>query len=297
MNRVNDLLKKRNILPKKYIKKGKVVKIETDQESFIVKKEKITKDVYNYLKSRNFDYMPKRLTNIEEPEQIMEYIDSYNIPVEQKAIDMIDLVSLLHNKTTHYKEIDSEMYQKIYNDLDGNLEYLYNYYTDMITLIESKEYMSPSEYLLARNISNIYNSIDFSKKHLDTWFAEVKDEKKARMVVLHNNLSLDHFIRNDNSYLISWGKSKIDMPIFDLYKLYKNHALDLDFSSLLERYETNYPLLKCEKDLLYILVSIPEIIEFKNNELQTCESISNKIDVLYKTYELVSPYYLESAES
>ena len=64
-------------------------------------------------------------------------------------------------------------------------------------------------------------------------------KEKQRFVVLHNNLDLSHFIKNKESYLINWDKSNIDIPIFDLYKLYKRHALDFNFENLLKTYEKN----------------------------------------------------------
>lgn len=82
-------------------------------------------------------------------------------------LDLIKLVSLLHNKTTHYKEVDFADYKTIYETLSNNIEYLYSYYNDIITLIETKVYMSPSEYLLARNISKIFGSLNFSKQELE----------------------------------------------------------------------------------------------------------------------------------
>ena len=59
----------------------------------------------------------------------------------------------------------------------------------------------------------------YSKNELEKWYELVKNSHKKRLVVLHNNLDLSHFLRNSKSYLISWDKSKIDIPIFDLYKL------------------------------------------------------------------------------
>ena len=34
-----------------------------------------------------------------------EYIEDVNTPEEQKAIDLVSMMSLLHNKTTYYKEV------------------------------------------------------------------------------------------------------------------------------------------------------------------------------------------------
>ena len=218
------------------------------------------------------------------------------MPSEQKMLDMIKLIALLHNKTTYYKEVSEDEYMKIYEDITNNIEYLYSYYTDLISVIETRVYMSPSEYLLARGISKIFNSLNYTKYEVDRWYELVKEKRKQRYVVLHNNLELDHFIKNNDSYLISWEKSKIDIPIFDIYKLYKKHALDFDFSILLKSYEQDYPLLDEERELLFILISLPDKIEFNTTNYEMCKKISKLLDYLYKTDELVSPYYSKNTE-
>jgi hypothetical protein len=116
-------------------------------------------------------------------------------------------------------------------------------------------------------------------------------------VVLHNNLDLSHFLRNEQSYLISWRKSKIDMPIFDIYKLYKRNGLEFEFSEVLKRYEKNYPLLPEEKKLLFILMALPDKIEFGKNEYDNCLAVNKMIDFVYKTEMIISPYYSKEKET
>ena len=43
-------------------------------------------------------------------------IKDVDIPKEQKILDLIDLVSLMHSKTTHYKEVVEDEYKKIYSN-------------------------------------------------------------------------------------------------------------------------------------------------------------------------------------
>ncbi len=281
--KINEALKRYSLIPTRYEKNGKVNIIDTSNGRYVFKKNKIDLEILNYLKSRNFDYMPKFINDIRNDEyQITEYVKDFDIPKEQKILDLILLVSLLHSKTTHYKEIDLNDFEEIYEDIDNNLSYLYSYYTDIITLIESKVFMSPSEYLLARNISKIYDSIDNCKQQLDHWHDSIKNKRKQRNVVLHNNLNLDHFIRNETSYLISWDKAKIGNPVFDIYKLYRRHALDFDFEEILNEYETHYPLMEDERNLLFVLISMPSLIEFNDTEYNMCIKIGKEIDMLYK---------------
>jgi len=287
--KINEALKRYSLIPTRYEKNGKANIVNTNNGKIVYKESKIDLEILNYLKSRNFDYMPRFINDIREDEyQMTEYLQELDIPKEQKILDLILLVSLLHSKTTHYKEIDLNDYEQIYEDIDNNLNYLYGYYTDIITIIESKVFMSPSEYLLARNINKIYDSIDNCKNKLEHWHDLIKNKRKQRNVVLHNNLSLDHFIRNETSYLISWDKAKIGNPVFDLYKLYRKHALDFDFEEILNEYETHYPLMEDERNLLFVLISMPNLIEFNDTEYNMCVKISKEIDTLYKAESLTT---------
>lgn len=293
---LKEILKKYALKPHRYKKNGKAVYIDTEKGRFVIKNNNRNKEILNYLESRNFDYFPHNINDIDDEYEIVEYIEESIIPKEQKMMDMIDLVSLLHNKTTHYKEVNSEHYKQIYEDINNNIVYLYSYYTDLITIIESKIFPSPSEYLLARNISKIYASLGFAKSEIEKWYEIVKDKKKDRFVVVHNNLDLSHFLRNKNSYLISWDKSKIDKPIFDLYKLYRRHYSEFDFIEVLKRYERNYPLSEEERKLFFILIALPDKLELDSNEYNLTKKTTNLIDNIFRTELFVSPYYSKDTE-
>ena len=298
MYEISEFLKKYNIVPKSYQKNGKVTIINTKNGKYVIKnKNRDNNDILKYLLSRNFDYFPKLLSNSADDYELIEYVEDIDMPEEQKMMDMIDLIALLHSKTTYYKEVDIDDFDKIYDDINNNIAYLYNYYNDIMTIIENKIIYSPSENLLARNISIIFDTLNFENNLLNKWKEIVKEKRKQRYVVIHNNLDIDHFLKNQNNYLISWDKSEIDLPIYDLYKLYKKNNLKYDFETLLKRYERTYPLLEEEKLLFHILILLPDKIEFNNNEFEMCQKISDAIDNLYKTKDYVLPYYSENSKT
>ncbi len=298
MYEISEFLKKYNIVPKSYQKNGKATIINTKNGKYVIKnKNRDNNDILKYLLSRNFDYFPKLLSNSADDYELIEYVEDIDMPEEQKMMDMIDLIALLHSKTTYYKEVDIDDFDKIYDDINNNIAYLYNYYNDIMTIIENKIIYSPSENLLARNISIIFDTLNFENNLLNKWKEIVKEKRKQRYVVIHNNLDIDHFLKNQNNYLISWDKSKIDLPIYDLYKLYKKNNLKYDFETLLKRYERTYPLLEEEKLLFHILILLPDKIEFNNNEFEMCQKISDAIDNLYKTKDYVLPYYSENSKT
>lgn len=288
MTKIGEILRNYDIRARKYIKIGKAILVESDNDKYILKQNNRDKKIYEYLKSRNFNYFPKILNSKDDEYEITEYQEQIDMPEEQKVLDMIELVSLLHLKTTYYKEVDNDEYKKIYEDLLNNVEYLYSYYIDIINLIESRVYMSPSEYLLARNITKVFNVLNTINNEIKDWYKLVENKKKERLAVLHNNLRIDHFIKNDNSYLISWDKSKIDMPIFDLYKFYLNNE-DYDFVEILKLYEKNYPLLEDEKRLLFILIKMPPLLEIEGNEYIKTIKIRKMLNNLDRVNEIELP--------
>ena len=258
----------------------------------IVIKERENKNIdktYRYLKSRSFDYFPEPL-EINSNNEIYPYIEDADEPLEQKAVDLTHLITLLHNKTTFYREIDIDKNKEIYENIIGRLEYLNNYYTDLITLIEKEVYMSPSSYLIARNINIIFESIYFSKDKIEEWYKKIENNKNERVVNIHNNINLDHYRKSDKPYLISWNKSKIDSPIYDLLSFYQNHYLDLDFDDLFHYYESSYPLKEEERLLLFTYMAIPPKIEIEDSEYKMCIKINKIIDYLYKTSNLIMNY-------
>ena len=286
------LLKENNINPK-YFKKVKSAILVNNE--YVLKENKGNNKVFSYLDARNFNYYPSNKV-LSDKYVLYEYLKDYNISYDERAIELINLVSLLHSKTTRYNSVSIDDYKKIYEDIDNKIDKLYSYYSDLNELIEQEIYMSPSNYLLVRNISKIYSSLNYCKNELDNWYELVKDNKKERVALIHNNLSLDHLIRNENSYLISWDKAKFDNPIYDLYNFYKNNYEKIEFSSLLEIYQKRYPLKQNELKLFFILISLPDKIEFTNNDFNNCKLVDKMLDYLYKTDSIISPYYPKNEE-
>lgn len=275
---------------KKITLKNSAKIIENEDTRLVIKKDNPNiLDTYNYLLSRSFDYFPKIIYK-DNDYNAYEYIEDVNEPSEQRILDIITLTSILHSKTTFYKEVDIDNYKYLYETINKKLEYLFNYYNDIITLIEKNIYMSPSNYIIARNINKIFETINYCKYEVDSWYELIKDKRKIRVVNIHNNLSLDHYIKNDKPYLISWNKNKIDMPIYDLLTLYKKYYLDFDFYELFNYYESRYPLTNEERKMLFILMSIPEKLVLDSSEYKNSIKCRKFFDYIYKTEELINEY-------
>lgn len=237
-------------------------------------------ELFDYLETRNFNNFPKVISS-DDREIKTKYIESKDYHEMTKGVELIKTVSQLHYKTLFFKDISKNKYRKVYDTLSGNIEYLKKYYIEMIENIESSEFMSPKEYLIARNYSIIDSSLSYASKELKSWFKLVENKSKERVCTLHNNVALNHFIHGDKNYLISWDNYMVDTPVLDLYKFYKIDGYKLDFNYLLKIYNENLELTKEEKKLLNILISIPPKIETIGDEYIDTGNARETIDYIY----------------
>lgn len=273
---------------KNVCKKGRSIIVEVDNKKYVIKnKVNNVKSIYEYLNSRNFNNYPKLLLN-NDKYNVYEYIEDVSSPLEQKAYDMISLISILHKNTTYYKEMDIDEYKEIFEKITNNINSTTEYYNNLINNIERHMFMSPSEYLIARNISKIMSALNYSKDSITKWYDIVKKDNKRRIVTLYNNMDLNHILRNTDLYLISWEKATEGSPILDIYNFYKKNYNIVDFNLLLKQYEEKYPLQESEKLLFNSLISIPNRINFTYNEFINTKRVKKIIDYIYKTEVLIS---------
>ncbi len=283
MNKKEEL-EKYNLKATRYQKRKKVDIISVENNRYCLKEENNT-NIYEYLRTRNFDNFPMNLTSNDDPYEITEYIDDFDVPEEQRIEDLIYLTSLLHTKTTFYKNVDIDQIKKIYEDLIDQQDYLYSYYSGLQNMIENEVYMSPSHYLLIRNISLLYQNISESKRRIQNWYQKVKDSKKLRYVMTHGALEKEHLIENNDLYLISWSKAKINLPIYDLLSIYQNNKEKIDIFDLLEIYQSKYVLKEEEIDLFLAMILLPEKLEMKKTEYQKIKQVFTITETAYQLRE------------
>lgn len=297
MNNLKELTSKFDFRINKcsYYKNTKV--IDTNKGKFVVKKNNHNNnDLFRYLETKNFNNF-LNIYDYDDDYEIYPYVDQINMSYEEKALDIVYLISVLHNKTTFYKTTDIDNLQKIYEDINTKLNYLNHFYDNIKMIIEEDSYMSPSMYLLLRNSSIIFRSIDESKYFIDKWYNLAKNKKNFRVVTIHNYLELDHLLKGDSSYLISWDKSCKASPIYDLLSLYKSTYEKLDFSSLFEIYNSKYPLLEEELYLLFSLLLVPSKIDLSNREIINTKEVYKLSNYLMSTINFISKYHSNGTNS
>ncbi len=290
MTKLGNLIDKYSLYAKRYDCKKKAYILTLENEQVVLKeKRKNKKELFSYLDSKDFRYFLKP-TNIEAEEEyeIYPYIKENIKKEEEKAIDMMYMVSLLHNKTSFYKETALDDKKAIYEEITSRIEYLYYYYHTLQDSIEKKIYMAPDEYLLMRNMSLIYISLEYAKNKINEWYEQIKNKKSMRYVMLHGNLETSHFLEGDNAYLISWDQARRDLPIYDFLTFYQNEYQNLDMNTLYPIYNHKYPYTKEEENLLYTLIAIPRKIEMNKNTYNKYSDIYNFVVYLNKSLDFLS---------
>lgn len=279
--------------PLKYTLKGKTINVNSMQGNFVIKSAK--KDIislFSYLNSRSFYNYPKVIAK-DDDYITYEYLKELETPKEQQLLDLILLVAKLHNKTVYFKEVTEDKYKEIYDNIKDNVIYLRDYYSGIYDEAFNEIYISPAKYNFLLNYSLLNNDLAFILDELDEWFNLVKESNKQRVCLIHNNLSLEHFIKGMDSYLISWDKYTFDTPVMDIVNLYHNEYLTCDFSGILKEYLKNFKLSVDEEKLLFILLSLPDKVNFDDSEFNNTINVANLVDYIKRTEKLIRPYYTE----
>lgn len=280
--------------PYRYTIKGKSTILETTCGDFIIKpKNKDINELYTYLTNRGFINYPKIIDSSRDEVNVFEYVEDVKLPKEQKCDDLIEIIASLHNKTSYFKEVSEDRFKSIYEDVLSNINYLSNYYNTLYEIGFNEVYASPSNYIFMRNYYKLNSALEYAKSELENWYSLVTNETKIRVCLIHNNLELNHLL---NDKLISWDNYMIDTPVIDIVKLYKKEWKNINFSEILDRYMYKFPLLEYEKKLLFILISMPPEIKKSDNEFEKCKVVSEVMDYVFKTEELIRPYNTEHEE-
>ena len=256
--------------------------IETDNGKFFVKKKNDdTKELYNYLSSRKFNNYLK-LEEDNKDVEIYSYKDD-NVKTSDKAIDLVYLLSMLHIKTTTYREVNLDEVKRIYENVNDEINALNIYYHKLQDEIETKVYMSPAEYLLIRNISIIYKMLVLSKESIDKWYSIKIKQNRERVVLVHNNVSINNFIDTDKLIFKNWDKALKDYVVYDFYSFYKNDYKNLEFNSLFDLYQRKYKYSEDEMLLFNSLINKVWIVNMDSSNYDNTVKVNDLITYIKKT--------------
>lgn len=296
MNDLKEIIKKYGFAVNKYKRVGNLHILYTDKGNFCLKKKKRQDiaDIISYLKAKHFNNVLEFLSDENDEFEVTRYISEVPLLNEDKAMEAIYLISMLHNKTTFYKSISLDEVKCFYEQKVDEITNLKSYFDNLCYIFDENLFMSPSQYLFVRNITILYNALDYSKYYIDKWYNIMKNKTTKRVVMNHNNLELSHVISSDNTYFINWNEASIDVPIMDLYKFFRNNFLLIDICSLFQVYTSKYQLFKEEYYLLFSLLLIPLNFEFLDCEIENTKMVYDNYKYLSSVLSFISKNNLEN---
>ena len=256
-----------------------LIVISKDKKKICKKKTKNKNiPILNYLNSKDFhNYID---TYIVDGYEVREYLDEVDISIEDKLKELINVVSILHIKTTHYKNYSLNDIKLFYERNIDEVLKTKEYYNNLIEKNDIYLFLKPSINLLINKISIILVALDNSKYFLDKWYEIVKDKQRKRVVLNHNDLKISNFIMSNNSYLINFNKYIVDYPLYDLISIYKNNYQVIDMIDIYKEYNNRYKLYDEEKYLLFSLLLKIDILDFNDIEIINTRKVSYLINYL-----------------
>ena len=148
------------------------------------------------------------------------------------------------------------------------------------------EYLLPSNYLFLTNYYVIDSALKYCKGVLDSWNLDISGKTEQRVSLVHNNLNLDHYIKNDKEYIISFDNYIIDSPVIDLYNFNKNEWKNINLADIYLEYSNLCKLNDDEEKLLFIMLCMPYKIVFCDNELENVKNVRMLVDYLVNSFKI-----------
>ena len=120
---IREVVKKHtNNIKKCRLSKNAVIYTDLNNKKFVAKKnDNDIVQVYNYLNSRGFGYLP-RLVYSNSKGYVYEYEKDTLMPDEQKMSELVKIDALLHNKTVYYKDTYIDEIKELYEDLSSKIK-------------------------------------------------------------------------------------------------------------------------------------------------------------------------------
>ena len=289
MNNFTEVLDKYNLKVNKFSYMNSCIILDTNKGKYVLKKKKKNdkKEIYDYLLSRNFSFFLYPENSFNSDYEIYYYLDEINTVKEEKAKHLMEIMSEMHVRTTAYKEYSLDEIKEIYENKKNIINDLKNLYVNLEEKFSESIYPAPYELLFLTNVTKIYNSLDYGNILLEEWYKNIINNKKRRICLIHNHLSLDHFIDRKDAKLINFDYSKYDSPVYDFVNFYKKHYYELDMTCLFNSYQYKYLYNKEEMLLLFINIILPNKIELKKDVSYNTYVIHQLIEYIDITREFI----------
>lgn len=144
---------------------------------------------------------------------------------DERPQQMFRELARLHTLSSKEVDVSQEAREEHYENTIKQWEKDEEFLNGFIEVCESEWYMSPFQLTFCLYYNNIRQAMGFAKEKLNNWQEKTKEQKKARMVLLHGHLSTEHFLYDDKGYgyFTNFEKARYGSPIHDLLPFMSRH--------------------------------------------------------------------------
>lgn len=279
------LMNKPDVHRYSYIEGNKI--IETSKGKFLITPKCNDKlSIFRYLEQKDFPFFLPMENSYRDSYEVYSYVED-NVDINDKAIDFVHILSLLHIKTTTYREVVMDSVKKLYEDTLKKIDEEMQYYQKLQDEFEEHVYMAPDEYFFIRNVSLLYENLRQSREYLEHWYQIKKKENKERIVFLHRQPSLSNFVDQKTPYFIHWDLSNRGYIVYDFLYFYKENFTKVEMQSLFHIYQRKCPFTEDEMYLFFCLLLLDEKIIFTSNHYDNTVFLYHRIHYAFKVKEFL----------
>ncbi|MDQ0216469.1 spore coat protein YsxE [Oikeobacillus pervagus] len=182
----------------------------------------------------------------------------------------------LHQLTVKAIPIEQKERTEFYEGVKAEWGKQEEFLEQWISLCERETYMPPFFLLSSLYYMDILQALRYAKRKLDQWYESSKDEEKARTVLIHGKISMDHYFIDErgNGFFSNFENAKLGSPIHDLLpffsRMLKSYPKPVDeYVQWYTTYTRYFPLKEEENQLFLSYLTHPGKI------IRTLESYLN----------------------
>ncbi|WP_442595284.1 spore coat protein YsxE [Neobacillus sp. D3-1R] len=180
---------------------------------------------------------------------------------QQMFRELARMHTLSQKELTVNKEERTEHYENTKQQWDKEAELLEGF----VETCEKKVYMSPFELQFCLYFQETKMAQQFALKKLEEWYEATKDLEKARSVINHGKVSMEHFLLDENGYgyFSNFENAKLGSPIHDvlpvLHRALKGQPRQSEeaITWLYDGYFKYFPFKEEEKHLFFSYFAYP----------------------------------------
>lgn len=189
-------------------------------------------------------------------------------PVETNhTTKMLKELARLHFLTSKETKTDKTDIEQHYEQTSTLWKRELKYLERWAEQCEQKWYMSPFEWEFVQYFNEFYKAYEYALRTFTMWKNTILESNKIRTVLLHGNVSRDHFVYDEKGYgyFINFEQSRFGASYQDLLPFFSKTLRTYpiqgeDYTTWLTTYMKSYPLTESEILLLKSYLAHPGFI-------------------------------------